>query len=679
MNTTPDILLENKTLLVSEARLLDLGYTAHALRSRRNDYQTGKLNSWGFKTFYNQHYYLYDMIPNSHRLGSKELLEKLAEPIESDTQGEIIALFESEVIANYKQSDEDWYTTQDMYKVDAITEAKELAMSKYIIVLIKEWVSTNKQKDFGIGKMMLWEIMSKATVSLCPKIMKHSSAKSLMNKVKSMPDDEQELRLAIIPKTKGNQNRRKVGRPENRLVNPETGEVYQYDMHQYLIFMFWMNPLRPNKLRKKGVYDKYVAACKQSQIEPVSLSTAKVYINQNRHWMSLERDGEAVFNDKVAPYISQLKAQKYCSLWVADWSGTKLLYYDKSSRKVKSLYMLRITDVATNKIVGWELVKGGEPAWAVRSALKKAIQFTDGYGCGEFVTDNGGAWKEDDTAARIKAVAKHHRRIAIGNKQANKAETYVRLLSEFARQFDNWNYLGFAGQHGSIDNVHNPDYLNKELLPDETGCVEQVAQMVTLWNDEKGTDKPYSDKIECLSELKLRRLNGIHTVFSLANSRGILKPSHEGVTYEFDLSDYDAIIEQAAKHTKDKAMKVEVVFDHKQADLYSPDWQLIASVLPLQKSHSTVFESTPDTIQGFESQKAKKEDFKTAAKDKVNGVQRILEDLPYQSSYQVNKVAKEAKQEHELHEVEEIEIKADKTNHEKNEDIDIDALIMNQM
>ena len=90
------------------------------------------------------------------------------------------------------------------------------------------------------------------------------------------------------------------------------------------------------------------------QVAPLSESALRLYAQKNKWWMSKARHGEAVHNKKWVPYINLERPKYEGSLWVADWSGTKLRYL-ASAGHIQSLYMLRIYDDATGQLMGYDL------------------------------------------------------------------------------------------------------------------------------------------------------------------------------------------------------------------------------------------------------------------------------------------------------------------------------------
>ena len=101
-------------------------------------------------------------------------------------------------------------------------------------------------------------------------------------------------------------------------------------------------------------YEAYSAHCEAVQVMPLSENALRLYAQKNKWWMSKARHGEAVHNEKWVPYINLERPKYEGSLWVADWSGTKLRYL-ASAGHIQSLYMLRIYDDATGQLMGYDL------------------------------------------------------------------------------------------------------------------------------------------------------------------------------------------------------------------------------------------------------------------------------------------------------------------------------------
>lgn len=557
-------------------------------------------------------------------------------------------------------------------------KAQQLAMARQLCNVLLSWSEEKTYKKYGINrKEDFWAIAAELTNEKQLEGLKIDTPKSLRKKVYyEWPVNDQEAqRKALISSKYGNNNRALVGK--YKVVNIETGEIMRFDVHEAVIYNAWMNPGKSNKLHKSQVYQQYLEECEQMGIDAVSERTVSHHLNRfaKRALMSYERDGRDHFTSTYQPYIPQFKPQYSGTLWVADFSGTKLLFRYKKTvwrggKKVQqvtsgSWYLLRIVDAATDYIVGWVLVESGEDWKNLLPALNMALEQSDNHAALEFVTDNGPAFTSEEGKNRLAMLFKKHRRIAVGNKQANKAETYVRLLSDKARKFGNWARLGFYSRHA--DNVANPDYMDLKELPWKEEAMRQVEILIHEWNHSPRPDgsvpaKEYAKKerrnpqLQPVSEKTRRYVFGTHTTQSLERCRGVFEVSkgtgEQRTWFKFAFKDWlnDAEIIDSALYG-DPELKVKVAWDENGADIYTPDGRYITTAEAARLSHPSEFEATEDTIKAFESHTENKKRYEKAAKgykenliNTVEALQTGAEELDYIQRASLNNG--KAKEEH---------------------------------
>lgn len=533
-----------------------------------------------------------------------------------------------------------------------LTKATELAIAYGVIRFAREATAGTMYKELELPKMQLWELLCEVARELCPHRLNYDKVRSFMNRLKKLPTDTEELKAALVDGRKNNENSRKFGKSSNKLVNTHTGEVFDYCAHELLIYGLWVNMGGYTKLTKQQVFDDYTVLCEQYQLEPVSLGTVKSYINKNRHWLALERHGLDVYTEKYSTYISRRQAEYSGSIWAIDWSGTKINYLDKDGY-IKTGYMIRIVDLAEHRIIGWEViprkitqkkgngVKGGEPGWETHPAMSiafgRAVEYTGGYGCVEMVTDNGGAFTSAESKRHLKALCQQYRQIAIGNKQANKAERIVREFSQFSRQLPNWANDGFRAHFTSEENLNKPytdmekDELRK-FLPNWDEMYQQVSDLVAKFNSERGKEVKRLKGLKKLTDRELRQAFGTHTSLGFGNSRGVVQVKLNGYTHRFDVYDYDALLQKVASLTSDKAMTVKVIWDESAADLYNLGDKYIDTLLPLEQSHGAIAEATDSTRRGYRTQKAKKQLQLDKAQSRTAELGGALADMDYSTA-----------------------------------------------
>lgn len=662
MSDFTDIIIKQDTIWISETELIGtVGVTGDYLRVARHNYakslskskqkvgikpDTGK--AWRYARINNGFYYDYDRIPdrkpayNRSKLPARdELITQNRKNNETDRSRErerIMSYIWSEA-CKIDQDDVNYFTWHAPVTFSP-EKAIELATARNLANLLKSWVEKKTYKKAGIHrKEEFWTLAAELTGQKKLEGLRHDTAASLRKKLYyEWPDDQDGQRRQLISGRYGNQNRAVVGK--YKVVDVETGELMQFDIHEAIIYNVWMNPGRANKLHKTQVYDQYINECKELGVDAVSERTVQFHLNKfaNRSMMSYERDGKDHFTSNYKPYIPQFKPNYAGTMWVADYSGTKLMYrYRKevwrNGRKKTvvasaSWYMLRIIDAATDYIVSWGLVREGENWQDLLPALNMALENTDGCPSLELVTDNGPAFTSAEAKTRLSMLFKKHRRIQVGNKQANKAETYVRLLSDKARKFDNWARLGFHSRHA--DNVANPDYMDINKLPWEDEAARQAEDLVNEWNNTARPDgsvpaKEYAKKDRRNKQLnqvdgKVRRyVFGHHSKSTLDRCRGILEMSlgtgENRERYQFEFSDWLQDAETIDKALYgEPAMKVKVVWDYTGADIYTPDGRYILTAEPAGKSHPSEYEATDESRKALEEHTRRKVRYEEAAK-----------------------------------------------------------------
>lgn len=674
MTPAPKIIIFNDKLYIQQSMIIEiLEYSKEYLRVARY-----RDTSWQYIKKFDKYFYLYDSIPYNERIGNKQQLKNSATSIENTVTTKFKERFK--VDCEYAITTDPSYYMYERERKFNPELANEFCQAIGIINITREWLEAKKEAEYELSKLDAWKAYTEIASELCPRVFRFNHSYSFMNKVRDLPTEPNELREAIVSGRYGNKNKQILGCEKNKIVDTETGEIKNYDLHQAIIAYHWMNPFRANKLSKYAVYQIYLRKCEVFNLKPISLSLCKEYILKNRHWMSLERDGKDYFNTHIMPYIPQEKLKYSRSLYCADFSGTKLLYNDNG--KANTMYMLRIIDVASEKIVGYALVDSGEPGWAIMKAMKQTIDNHGGISAYELVTDNGGAW--NSLKPLLQVLFTKFRQIQLGNKQANPAEIYVKLLSEFSRKFENWSMIGFASHFKNIENRANEDYQKLSEMPTKSQMYLQIDNLVKEWNSTKRShgltpneffEKNQNPKVAKIDNIKYRYVFGNHSELAFADTRGILKVSKDYESRMFDSKDWTAVMEKIAASTSDKQMTVKVVWDKQQADIYSLTGDYILSLTPTNLSHKSIAESSTESEAAFEAHQSKKGSFKNEvnlkAKDLIESFEVI--EVPYLTTAKLNGNAKENMQK-----LAEIKTEYPKTDDSSDDDFDPVQFARNQ-
>ena len=511
-------------------------------------------------------------------------------------------------------------------------KAEELAESRAWCRLVSEWITTGTFKRLGLRrKEDFYQACTKILVKKNLEGFRIKTAKSLRKKVFYFPEfGDKVQRDYLISGKYGNDNARIVGKYE--IIHPETGEIMPFDIHEAIMFELWMNPFRSNKLNKLTIYNKYKEHLELHGVEPVEYRTFCHHLSSfaNKVMMSKERDGAKHFNNQFMPYVPAYGLQFANSLWVADGSGTKLAYktYDeKGTCKRATLYMVRISDVASRKMIGWSIGTHETPD-LVKQAVKMAVKCGGSYEAMEFLSDNGSAFTSAESKEFLNMLFRKVRTINPGNSQENPAEMYVRWFTESAREFDNWTQVGFNSHNAQSQ--ANPDYFPKnEELPTFEEAITQVCHLVEKWNNTAWGDgltpnqrfETKNPDAKKLNEKALRFAFGNHTKTNLAYQRSFVNVWKQDQPFKFDIPNYEQNIEMISARLGYKSdAQVRVVWDIEGADLYTMDGAFILTCPPTKKTAKSWAEATDETDKALGIHRERKANMAEAAdsfRDKV--------------------------------------------------------------
>ena len=217
MTTNTDILVIKNELFISEAFIVQV--LPYKVTYFQNNRQKKSLKSWKWIKLSNTYYYDYNTIPQNERLGSKDDLLFDAHYVVDEGLRIFKIRFENWVDQNTSRNSE-------YYQVDCeirhnLTKAKELCVAHGVTVTALDFDRTKVYKEYKLTKAEMWEAMREVALEMAPFTFKMKNAISFQNKVKRLPTDPTELRDALINKKRGNQNTRKVGLEDNKIVSNE--------------------------------------------------------------------------------------------------------------------------------------------------------------------------------------------------------------------------------------------------------------------------------------------------------------------------------------------------------------------------------------------------------------------------------------------------------------------------
>lgn len=604
---------------------------SHRTRSILPD--SGK--AWRWARMNNTFYYTYANIPNkkpcfykSMLPSEKELLKLAKEAQKPNTEAlasEFIAMAQektgSEVVSYYMYHSEPCFTPE---------KAKQLALALGFCRLITDLLEGGQFKKWFKRKQDLYQSLTKIIAPLELEGLKVSNPTSLRNKMAGFPTNPTEQLNYLVSGKYGNDYARLVG--TFQIVHPETGEIMPFDAHEAIMYEAWMNPFSANKRNKIDLYtNDYKPTMEQNGLCPVSYSTFCQYLSRfdNKVLMSKERDGDKYFNDKYKPYVPAHSVQYAHTMWAGDGSGTKLAYSymhtdrrtNKRVLKQATLYLVRITDVASRMIIGYAFGTSENPE-LVKQALKMAIKTAGNLEALEFLSDNGSAFTVASIRSSLELIFRKVRNIKPGNSQENPAEMHVKLLTNMCRGHENWLYSGFHAGH--INNTTNPDYFPK---PSELPSMEETHQQVlaaiekynhTPWGADQLTPverfKNKNPKCKPLDPIVLRRAFGNQTEVDLGYMRGFINIKQAYRDFKFEIPDYEKNIHLISERLGYKSRAtVAIYWDEEAADIYTPEGAYILTAKRAALASKTVFEATEQTEKALGKHLKRKTDIAFAS------------------------------------------------------------------
>ncbi len=604
---------------------------SHRTRSILPD--SGK--AWRWARMNDTFYYAYANIPDRKPCFYKSMLPSEAEliklAIEAEKPNPEALSVEFTAMAEQKTSKSDiHYYIFNSKPCFNQQKAEQLTLALGFCRLIAELLERNQFKKWFKKKEDLYNTFTKIIAPLELEGLKISNPTALRNKVAGFPSDGIQQLDYLINGRYGNGNARIVG--IFKIIHPETGEIMQFDAHEAVMYEAWMNPFAANKRNKTDLYtNDYKPALEQYGLYPVSHRTFCHYLNRfdNKVLMSKERDGDKHFNDRYKPYVPAHLLTYANTMWAGDGSGTKLAYsYMHTDRKTNktvlkqaTLYLVRITDVASRMIIGYAFGTSETPE-LVKQALKMAIKTANNVEALEFLSDNGSAFTVASTKSALNLIFKKVRNIKAGNSQENPAEMHVKMLTNMCRENNNWLYSGFHAHH--INNNTNPDYFPKPSdLPSMEETHQQVLKAIekhnnTPWGTEQLTPvERFANKNPLCKPLEPRILRyafGHRTEADLSYTRGFVNVHQGSNHFKFEIPDYQTTIRLISERLGYQSnAKVMVCWDEAAADIYTPDGIYILTANRAELAAKSIFEATDMSDKALDKHLQRKKNMSQAA------------------------------------------------------------------
>lgn len=587
---------------------------------------TGKAWRWGRRA--GQYYYDYDRIPDRapacyrSKLPAREDLTAFVEDQNLSASRERRAAMRNVLTAAVAElednTDARWIQTQSGYQIDLPVcrdYARALAWCRFITRVVRE----GRTSDYGAATVGAFYDTCAAILSeLRLSNFRVTTAASLRKKLIGFPTEVEDQRRWIISAKIGNNNRQIVGKYP--IIDTETGEILQFDLHQAIMYSAYMNIGGSEKEHLQTLYDDlYTPAMNDFQLLPIAYSTFCNHLTRLsvRLKADMERHGEDYYRKHMQTYIPTERLTYAHSLFAGDGSGLMAYRYEYSGRdrktgkkvyetRVMNLYAILVSDVASGYIAGYGIAPEGdhkETQEMLQDAVRMAVQNGGNQTIFEFVSDNHPAFSSSQSQEFLRRAFNRVRRIKPMNSQANPAETQFRLFKNSTlRSLSNFIR---TSHNAGVENRANVDNKSKFDYPTYAEAVAQLAERIEVWNNKPRTNGKTPAEMfakkhpECqpLDAVTLRGINGRTTELSVERMRGFVAPEKNNEVFRYEIPDYAGtgadIISQATGNRYDS--KVICVYDETGADLYSLDGRFIMSCPPAGKAKMAYIETTPET------------------------------------------------------------------------------------
>ena len=611
----------------------------------------GKING----TFYYDLDCLPDRKPTHYRskFGAKhELLqqyEALQSADKSNKQTQLKALIQTQVNSFIDNTDITYYMYSAMVGFNQ-NQAEQMATARaWCLWMIKQLYNDNF-KSLGINKKQdFYQLCTDILAPMELEGFKINSAAYLRNKVNEFPSDLKEQLNFFISGKYGNDNAQIVGKFP--LVDETTGQIFQFDIHQAMMFHLYMNPGGSTKEYIRTLWERdYCEDVKEFDLQPVAYRTFCHHLTRfNRQIQTARaRHGEEYYKKNVQTYVTTEKLQFAHSLFAGDGSGTINYKYQKANGKwsTMKLYVILITDVSSRFIAGWSAAPKGshkETEAMTKEAVKMAIQNGGNQTMFEFISDNHGAFTSSESKSFLNLAFNKVRTIEVGNSQANPAETQFRLFKRSLKDIQ--NFLSTSWGTG-IEGQANPDFLDIDELPTYEDALIQMHELIKRWNATKlrdgvaPTERFAIKHPNCLplEPVVMRYLFAKHTKVDVSYMRGYVNvyrsKGYASEQFQFEIPQFGgAGTEMIAKATGyTTGAEVKVVWDDDFADLYTLEGKFIMTcprVIGASQSHAETDDAKTNALGHLKGRKTRQTEFIDEFEANLN---EVMEGLNYEHS-----------------------------------------------
>lgn len=648
---------EEQTLWVSQRLVVQVcgvseEYLRQAARNRfgksiKKGYKYGDFlpntgSAWRWGKVNGTFYYDFDCLPDrkpTHyrsKFGTKHELiqayEALLSTERNSKENQMINLIQNKVNSFIDNTDITYYMYSAIVGFNQ-NQAFQMATGRAWCLFLNQQLINDTFKGLGITKKQdFLKICADIIAPLQLEGFKVNSAAYLRNKIAEFPIDasETEQRNFFVSGKYGNDNAQIVGKYP--LVDESTGQIYQFDIHQAMMFNLYMNPGGSTKEYIRTLWERdYFEDVQEFGLQPMAYRTFCHHLTRfnTQIQTARARHGDDYYKKHVQTYVTTERLKFAHSLFAGDGSGTINYKYKKANGKwsTMKLYVILITDVSSRFIAGWSAAPVGthkETEKMTRDAVKMAIENGGNQTMFEFVSDNHGAFTSKESKSFLNLAFNKVRTIEPGNSQANPAETQFRLFKRSLKDIK--NFLSTSWGTG-IEGQANPDHLDIDELPNYQDALIQMHELVQRWNFTKLRDtvtpaERFAIKhTDCkpLEPVVMRYLFAKHTQVNLGYMRGYVnvyrtKGYSESEAFQFEIPKYGGagteLIAKATGYTS--GAEVKVVWDEDFADLYTTDDKFIMTcprAIGASQSHAETDELRTNALGHLLGRKVNQSEF----------------------------------------------------------------------
>lgn len=288
------------------------------------------------------------------------------------------------------------------------------------------------------------------------------------------------------------------------------------DLQRDAIIVLYGTDEEGKKFNKKQVWEHFVYLAKENgwtTCENITYQAVAGVLAKSKNEWHADRQGIKDFKLHKTLVINRERAREPNLVWQLDGTPECLWYYDPVRKTIDKLYVLKIMDSHSWKVVGYA-IGYAETSHLVFEAMKMACTIHQ-VKPKEVRCDKGSAMQAAETKDLMENLDIVFYPTATGNARAKTIEAWQALFNKNVLVYFK-NKSGANITAKTLDSRQNPDKLkaNYKDYPNKMELVEQIQFAMNLWNetpDGKGItpnqkyahDSPRKRDLEVMEQLEL--------------------------------------------------------------------------------------------------------------------------------------------------------------------------------